>query len=114
MGEIRMFAGNYAPRGWVFCEGQEMDIRRNEALYSILGTFYGGDGTKTFKLPDLRGKLPMHPGGAGSVTSTSHPGTAEAGQKVAKSTGGKSDPSTQSTVRINFIICIEGIYPSRN
>jgi microcystin-dependent protein len=62
VGEISMFAGNFAPRGWAFCDGQLLAIRDNEALFSILGTTYGGDGRTTFALPDLRGRTPIHPG----------------------------------------------------
>ena len=62
IGEIRMFAGNFAPRGWAFCAGQLVAISSNEALFSILGTTYGGDGRTTFGLPDLRGRVPVHAG----------------------------------------------------
>ena len=62
VGEIRMFAGNFAPRGWAFCDGQLLAISQNDALFSILGTIYGGDGRTTFGLPDLRGRLSMHAG----------------------------------------------------
>ena len=66
VGEIRMFAGNFAPRGWAFCNGQLMPISQNTALFSIIGTIYGGDGRTTFSLPDLRGRAPIHAGqGAG-------------------------------------------------
>ena len=63
IGEIRMFAGNYAPAGWAFCNGQEIPIAENDALFIVFGTRYGGDGESTFSLPDLRGRLPMHFGG---------------------------------------------------
>ncbi|WP_323814973.1 phage tail protein [Cellvibrio sp. NN19] len=59
LGEIRMFAGNFAPRGWAFCEGQLLAISSNTALFSLLGTVYGGDGRTTFALPDLRGRAPI-------------------------------------------------------
>jgi microcystin-dependent protein len=59
-GEIRMFAGNFAPTGWAFCNGQLLSIAQNNALFSILGTTYGGDGMTNFALPDLRGRAPMH------------------------------------------------------
>jgi len=59
IGQITMFAGTFAPRGWAFCDGQLLPISGNEALFSILGTTYGGDGRTTFALPDLRGRLPM-------------------------------------------------------
>ena len=66
IGEIRMFAGTFAPRSWALCDGQLLAISGNEALFSLLGTIYGGDGHTTFGLPDLRGRVPIHMGqGAG-------------------------------------------------
>ncbi len=62
IGEIALFGGNFAPRGWAFCDGQLLPIAQNTALFSILGTTYGGDGRTTFGLPDLRGRVPMQPG----------------------------------------------------
>lgn len=62
VGEIRMFAGNFAPRGWAFCDGQLLAVSQNDALFSLLGTIYGGDGRTTFGLPDLRGRVPIHAG----------------------------------------------------
>jgi microcystin-dependent protein len=62
VGEIRMFAGNFAPAGWMFCEGQLLPISENETLFQLIGTTYGGDGQSTFGLPDLRGRLPIHQG----------------------------------------------------
>jgi microcystin-dependent protein len=62
IGEIRMFAGNFAPRTWAFCQGQLLAIASNAALFSILGTTYGGDGRTTFGLPDLRGRVPIGTG----------------------------------------------------
>jgi len=63
VGEIRMFAGNFEPAGWMFCEGQLLPISENETLFNLIGTTYGGDGQSTFALPDLRGRLPIHQGG---------------------------------------------------
>lgn len=60
--EIRIFPFNFAPKGWAFCDGQLMPISQNTALFSLLGTTYGGDGKSTFALPDLQGRAPMHPG----------------------------------------------------
>lgn len=60
IGEIRLFAGNFAPRDWAFCDGQLMSIAQNTALFSLLGTTYGGNGQTTFALPDLRGRVPVH------------------------------------------------------
>jgi microcystin-dependent protein len=62
VGEIRMFAGNFAPVGWMFCEGQILLISEFETLFNLIGTTYGGDGQQTFALPDLRGRLPIHQG----------------------------------------------------
>lgn len=62
VGEIRMFAGNFAPAGWMFCEGQLLPISENETLFNLIGTTYGGDGQSTFGLPDLRGRIPIHQG----------------------------------------------------
>ena len=60
VGEIRMFAGNYAPQGWVFCSGQLLSTSQYDALFNLIGTTYGGDGQSTFAVPDLRGRLPLH------------------------------------------------------
>ncbi len=62
VGEIKMFAGNFAPSGWMFCEGQLLPISEYETLFNLIGTSYGGDGESTFALPDLRGRLPLHQG----------------------------------------------------
>jgi microcystin-dependent protein len=172
IGEIRMFAGNFAPRGWAFCQGQLLSIAQYTALYSILGTTYGGNGQTTFALPDLRGRFPMHPGqgpglstrilgqqgGTETVTLMTnqmpmhtHPLQAysEAGDSVSPAGGYSAGLTNTSTgapeslfashanvtmnpaavgaagnsmphenmspfTCINFIICMEGIYPSRD
>ncbi len=62
LGEIKMFAGDFAPRGWALCNGQSMSVDQFSALFSILGTYYGGDGYQTFNLPDLRSRAPVHSG----------------------------------------------------
>ena len=67
--EIRIFAGNFAPRGWAFCDGQLLPIDQNTALFSLIGTTYGGDGRTTTALPDLQGRAPMHPGRGSGLTS---------------------------------------------
>ncbi len=69
IGEIRMFGGNFAPRSWALCDGQLLAISQNDALFSLLGTIYGGDGTTTFGLPDLRGRIPIHQGSGPGLTS---------------------------------------------
>ena len=69
IGEIRMFAGNFAPQGWAFCQGQPLPISENEALFQLLGTTYGGDGESTFNLPNLASRIPVHSGtGPGGIT----------------------------------------------
>lgn len=68
IGEIRMFAGNFNPRGWAFCAGQLLAIDQNSALFSSLGTTYGGDGRTTFGLPDMRGRIPIHTGSGPGLT----------------------------------------------
>ena len=67
--EIRIFAGNFAPRGWAFCNGQLLPIAQNTALFSLVGTTYGGDGRTTFGLPNLQGRAPMHAGSGPGLTS---------------------------------------------
>ena len=67
--EIRIFAGNFAPRGWAFCNGQLLPIAQNTALFSLIGTTYGGDGRTTTALPNLKGRVPMHPGRGPGLTS---------------------------------------------
>lgn len=69
VGEIRIFAGNFAPAGWMFCEGQLLPISENETLFQLIGTTYGGDGQDTFGLPDLRGRVPVHVGSSSAGTS---------------------------------------------
>lgn len=104
VGEIRMFAGNFAPAGWMFCEGQLLPISENETLFQLIGTTYGGDGQETFALPDLRGRVPVHQGdgfvlaeqgGVEQVTLTlnqipihSHPLVASAGPGNGNNPGG--------------------------
>jgi microcystin-dependent protein len=69
VGEIRMFAGNFAPAGWMFCDGQSLPISENETLFQLIGTTYGGDGESTFNLPNLQSRVPIHMGtGADNVT----------------------------------------------
>ena len=68
VGEIRMFAGNFAPRGWAYCDGQLLAVSQNDALFSLFGTIYGGDGRVTFGLPDLRGRVPIHYGSGPGLT----------------------------------------------
>jgi microcystin-dependent protein len=166
IGEIIMFGGNFAPRGWAFCQGQLLSIAQNTALFSILGTTYGGNGQTTFALPDMRGRYPMQPGqgpglsprtlgeqgGTETVTliSTQMPAhnhtlnasAEEAGAKnpngmvlatttapayiaspidttlnpAAIGVAGGSQPHNNMSpfLCVNFLIALEGIFPSRN
>src|SRR5688572_19077307 len=69
IGEIRMFGGSFAPAGWAFCQGQLMPIAENDALFTLIGTTYGGDGQETFGIPDLQSRVPLHAGtGADGIT----------------------------------------------
>ncbi len=78
VGEIRMFGGNYAPAGWMMCDGQLLPISENETLFNLIGTTYGGDGQSTFALPDLRGRAPLHQGtGQSSYTLAQNGGVTD-------------------------------------
>lgn len=99
VGEIRMFAGNFAPAGWMFCEGQLVPISENEVLFQLIGTTYGGDGQSTFALPDLRGRIPLHQGngfilaetgGAEEITLTASQIPAHAHAMLANSGAGSA------------------------
>jgi microcystin-dependent protein len=70
LGEIRIFAGNFAPQGWALCNGQILSISQNTALFSLLGTYYGGNGTSTFALPNLQSNVPMHWGNGVGLSAT--------------------------------------------
>ncbi len=141
VGEIRMFAGNFAPAGWMFCEGQLLPISENETLFQLIGTTYGGDGQSTFALPDLRGRVPIHngsgfllaeTGGAEEITLTvqqipahSHPllGSSSTGSTSLPDNGllAKSTSNTPYTpfspdkhLRSNSISPIGGSQPHTN
>jgi microcystin-dependent protein len=140
--EIRIFAGNFAPRGWAFCNGQLLPVAQNTALFSLIGTTYGGDGRTTTALPNLQGRAPMHPGrgpgltsrrlgeSGGSETVTlstaqmpnhNHPLMASAENLVPMANealpaagGSQSHNNMQPYLAINFIIALTGLYPSRS
>jgi microcystin-dependent protein len=169
IGQIIMFGGNFAPVGWAFCEGQLLPIAQNTALFSLLGTTYGGDGRTTFALPDLRGRVPIHPGqgiglpnytlgqrgGQASITlgidnlpphehTVSPPANTGEGQNTlpggavpaagemptqpyattsdttmapystGPAGGGLAFDSMPPYVAVNFIIALQGIFPSRS
>jgi len=162
IGSVILFAGNFAPRGWAFCDGQLLAISQNTALFSILGTTYGGNGVTTFALPDLRGRSPIGPrqgpglsnhdlgetGGVETVTlnvnelpahqhlqpasdaeqDTNRPGNAvpaRGGVYAGSGDGTTLDPTSIAGgnqphqnrppyLGLNYIIALEGIFPSRN
>ena len=91
LAEIRIVGFNFAPRGWAFCDRQILPINQNQALYSLMGTTYGGDGRTTFALPDLRGRTPIHTGGA-------HPLGSRAGQETSTLTETELPPHTHTGV----------------
>ena len=143
LGEIRMVGFNYAPQGWVQCNGQLLPVSQNQALYALLGNTYGGDGMSTFAVPDLRGRLAIHPsqgapgvpeinqgqkGGASSVviSPTNMPYAVTGSLSVAQSTTGvgvktplfgpgASQPlSTQPPyLGVYFIMATQGLFPPR-
>jgi microcystin-dependent protein len=98
VGEIRLFAGNFAPAGWMFCEGQLLPISENETLFQLIGTTYGGDGESTFALPDLRGRIPIHQGNGFVLAET---GGAEEITLTVNQIPGHSHPLVGSTVAGN-------------
>jgi microcystin-dependent protein len=136
LGEVDLFAGTFAPRGWATCEGQLLQISGNESLYSILGITYGGNGITTFALPDLRGRTPIGPrtgtglstrslgeiGGVEDVTLTtaqmpSHNHTLPdpyISNATGNTGGGESHDNMQPFLGLNYTIALEGIYPSRS
>jgi len=171
LAEINMFGGNFAPRGWAKCDGQLLAISQYSAVFSLLGTIYGGDGRTTFGLPDMRGRVPMHEGtgpglsqrrlgergGAENVAlnaqqmpSHNHTATLHAESKLGDASispsgkllargvpvaepdpgdnrtmaadsiivqnngGNQGHPNMQPYLAVNFIIALQGIYPSRS
>jgi microcystin-dependent protein len=107
LGEIRMFGGNFAPQGWAFCNGQLIAISQNDALFSLVGTTYGGDGVNTFALPNLQGRVPVHMGtdrqgttwtegqvaGSENVTLTSQQIPSHSHAVSANASGGLNNPN---------------------
>lgn len=169
IGEIIMFAGTFAPRGWAFCNGQLLSIAQNSALFSILGTTYGGDGITTFALPDLRGRVAIQPGtgpglsnyvlgeragtesntltisqlpahnhmlmgssqtanqagpgghtlateptGSTAIYNSAAPDQALNATSISATGGNLPVNNIQPFLCVNFIIAVEGIYPSRS
>ncbi|SMB83904.1 phage tail protein [Deinococcus hopiensis] len=167
VGEIRLFSGNFAPNGWALCDGQVLSISQNTALFSLLGSMYGGNGTSTFALPDLRGRAAMHRGSAPGLTSryigdvggsetvtlvsnelpphthtvravsdpaesnagnakalarsseltayaSDSPGTSLAADSVSTAGGDQPHNNMPPYLTLNYIIALQGIYPSRS
>lgn len=130
IGEVRLFAGTFAPRGWAFCDGQLLAIEKHSALFSLLGTTYGGDARTTFGLPDLRGRVPVHAGQGpglaekklGQKSGAERATLRETKEVAAKTDGGEGvtvvgEQDTglgQPSLALNYIICLHGVYPSRN
>jgi microcystin-dependent protein len=122
VGEIRMFAGNFAPAGWMFCEGQLLPISENETLFQLIGTTYGGDGQSTFALPDLRGRIPLHQGngfilaetgGAEEITLTVNQIPAHTHPLLAtQAIGTLSDPTSNLTSQSPSITLYRVINPT--
>jgi len=131
LGEIRTFGFNFAPAGWAMCNGQLLSISQNTALFSLLGTTYGGNGVTTFSLPNFQGRV------AHGVGNTSFLGTAAGGEVLVASTvsniasltinrglssqtagtaliAGTGATNRQPTLVVNFCIALQGIFPSRN
>ncbi len=113
LGEIMMTGSNYCPRGWAATDGQLLSISDNTALFSLLGTTYGGDGVRTFALPDLRGRAPVHVGrGPGLLDVVL--GERNASQPLAS---GGTDPKatrSQPILAIRYCIARQGIFPPRS
>jgi microcystin-dependent protein len=129
LAEIRMVGWNFAARGWAFTNGQLLTIAQNQALFALLGTTYGGNGTTTFALPNLQGRLPMHLGQGAGLTARaqgSYGGVEFVTQQTTQIPGSPQSPvqaavGFQQQVQtmspftvINFIIALQGVFPSRN
>jgi microcystin-dependent protein len=124
VGEIRIFAGNFAPAGWMFCEGQLLPISEYETLFQLIGTTYGGDGESTFALPDLRGRLPLHmgngfvlaqTGGTEQVTLTTQQIPAHTHALTASTAAGTQNaPANNVTAASPSVLLYTGDVPDSN
>jgi microcystin-dependent protein len=111
LGQIMIFAGNFAPMGWSFCDGSVLTIQSNTALFSILGTSFGGNGTTTFALPDLRGRIPM---GVGALTSPVLPPSSSTQVPIITSiTQGQAAQGQTGALGVNYAIAMSGTYPGQ-
>jgi microcystin-dependent protein len=111
VGEIRLFAGNFAPAGWAFCDGSLLPISENDTLFNLIGTTYGGDGQQTFALPDMRGRVPVHQGqGPGlSPRVIGQPGGSEAVTLSAAQLPSHSHALNATTAAANASASITGL-----
>ncbi|MGH3972051.1 MAG: phage tail protein [Pseudonocardiaceae bacterium] len=127
MGQIALVSFSFAPQGWAFCHGQLLPISEHQALFSLLGTTHGGDGSSTFALPDLTGRVPVgaseKPGsvnlGQTSEASAPSPGQATLGVNVnlGQASRGKEESATSpghDALGLNYIIALQGVFPNRD
>lgn len=120
IGEIRIIGFTFAPKGWAYCDGQLLPINQNQALYSLLGPTFGGDGSTTFAVPDLRGRAPLHPGngymrgqkgGAETVTLTAAEiATHTHGLKASSSFGDSRTPANQGVGNVLAAVDADPLY----
>ncbi len=113
LGEIMMVGYTFCPRGWAATDGQLLAIAQNQALFSLLGTTFGGDGRTTFALPDLRGRAPIHVG-QGPGLPTIMQGQKSGGSPVGAAGTDPNPPRSQTILGVRYCIALTGIYPSRN
>jgi microcystin-dependent protein len=124
IGEMKLFAGSFAPRNYAFAHGQQLGIGQYPALFAVLGTSYGGNGSTTFALPDMRGRVPIGAGmgpGLNNVNLGQRSGdewtVPRQGQAAAGSGAGVAAPvqitNMQPSTGINYIVCVQGIFPSQ-
>jgi microcystin-dependent protein len=108
VGEIKIFSGDFAPRGWAFCDGRMLATYEHNILFSLIGTTYGGDGRTTFALPDLRGRAPIHAGDGPGLTPR------RLGSRSSINGSKQTDGEQQAFLAVHYIIALNGVYPSRN
>jgi len=116
IGEVRLVAFNFTPRGWADCNGQLLPISQNAALFSLLGTTYGGDGRTTFAVPDLRGRVVVGAGQVPGQTEIRQGARFGNGMETVSTTEGRSKTNTivQPSTALRYVICVNGIFPPRN
>ena len=115
LGEVLLFAGNYAPKGWALCNGQILPINQNQALFSLLGTTYGGNGQTTFALPDLRDRVPIHAGqGPGLANRVPGERAGAASHTLAIGELPAHGHAIQASRAFGTVVNPSGMYPSRN